>query len=60
MFKSFLREPTDYKAGFNFQRFSYEFEHLKFKGKQSIVAKTNPNNKGGFVTTVQSGVNPKW
>ena len=55
-----MREPTDFKIGFNFQQFSYEFENLRFKGSDTILAKNNPNNKGGFVTTIKTTKNLKW
>lgn len=60
MYKSFLRDPTDFRTGFNFNHFSYEFESVKFRGQQTIVTKPNPNNRGGFVTTIKSDTNPNW
>ena len=60
MYNSFLREPTDFQTGFNGNHFGYQFEHIQFKGKQTLVTQLNPNNKAGYVTTLQSATNANW
>lgn len=52
IYSRFLREPTDFANGFNEQQFAYEFVNQKFKGKQTVKVKPNPNNKGGYITTI--------
>ena len=50
----------DFKTGFNFTRFQYGFENVKFKGRQTLAATKNPNNKGGYVIVAKTAVNPEW
>ena len=60
MYNSFLHEPTDFMAGFNFAHFANQFETVKFKGAQSVKQVQAPDNKGGFITTVETATNPEW
>ena len=58
IYNRFLREPTDFANGFDEQQFTFEFNGQKFKGKQTVKIKPNPNNKGGYITTIQSALPP--
>jgi hypothetical protein len=60
MYNAFLRDPTDFRTGFNMSQFSYQFEHIQFKGKQRLVTQPNANNKGGYQTTITTATNPNW
>ena len=59
IYNKFLREPTDFQNGFSCKIFGNEFIDIKFKGKFSVVTKPKPNNKEGYLTTVQNQVTMK-
>ena len=58
IFSKFLRDPKD--EGFNEKAFTYQFENVNFKGRQTVVLKPNPNNKGGYTATIQNTTHPSW
>jgi Ca2+-binding EF-hand superfamily protein len=61
MYNSFLREPTtDFVRGFSFDDLDTAFHGIKFRGVQTVKTIPNPDNKGGYVTTIESATNPEW
>lgn len=60
MYSLFLRDENEFAAGFDFDAFCGQFNKIQFKGVQTVKCVPHPDNKGGYVTTVQSATSDAW